>query len=254
MSMALLGPSFDLHLGGEDLAFPHHEDEIAQSEGTGLQQPGRPFVKHWVHAAHLLVDGKKMSKSLGNFFTVRDLLAKGFHGREIRFLLLGAHYRETFNFTLEGLEAGRAALARLDASLDQLARRAGPEPLPGSGGTPSSLVEAFGEALDDDLNVSKAWAVVFDWVRESNARLAAGTLGPAEAAQRLADWRRVDEVLGMGAKPPEEIPAEALALLQRRQAAKAARDFAAADAVRAELKALGWTVEDSKTGSRLKRL
>jgi len=253
MSMALLGPSFDLHLGGEDLAFPHHEDEIAQSEGAGLQAPGRPFVKHWVHAAHLLVDGKKMSKSLGNFFTVRDLLAQGFQGREIRFLLLGAHYRETFNFTLEGLEAARSALARLDATIAQLAERSGSSTAT-STGVDSPFVAAFGEALDDDLNVSKAWAVVFDWVRETNAAFAGGTLGAAESAARLADWRRVDEVLGMGSRPAEEIPAGVQALLERRQASKAARDWATADAVRGELKALGWTVEDSKAGTRLKRL
>ena len=107
MSMKLLGPSFDLHLGGEDLAFPHHEDEIAQSEGAGVQLPGQRFVKYWLHGAHLLVEGKKMSKSLGNFFTLRDLLAKGFTGREVRCLLLSAHYRDTFNFTLEGLEGAR---------------------------------------------------------------------------------------------------------------------------------------------------
>jgi cysteinyl-tRNA synthetase len=100
MSMKLLGPSFDLHLGGEDLMFPHHEDEIAQSEGARVQPAGQHFVKYWLHGAHLLVEGKKMSKSLGNFFTLRDLLAKGFTGREIRYLLLTAHYRETFNFTL----------------------------------------------------------------------------------------------------------------------------------------------------------
>jgi cysteinyl-tRNA synthetase len=110
MSMKMLGESFDLHLGGEDLKFPHHEDEIAQSEGA----TGKPFVKYWLHGAHLLVEGKKMSKSLGNFFTLRDLLAKGFTGREIRYLLLTAHYRETFNFTLEGLQGARAALARID--------------------------------------------------------------------------------------------------------------------------------------------
>ncbi len=120
MSMKLLGPSFDLHLGGEDLMFPHHEDEIAQSEGAGVQQAGQRFVKHWLHGAHLLVEGKKMSKSLGNFFTLRDLLAKGFTGREIRYLLLTAHYRETFNFTLEGLQAARASLMRIDECLGKL--------------------------------------------------------------------------------------------------------------------------------------
>src|SRR5690349_12288712 len=125
MSMKLLGPSFDLHLGGEDLMFPHHEDEIAQSEGAGVQLPGQRFVKHWLHAAHLLVDGKKMSKSLGNFFTLRDLLAKGFSGREIRRLLLDAHYRETFNFTLEGLNASKASLMRIDECLAKLRELAG---------------------------------------------------------------------------------------------------------------------------------
>ena len=116
MSMKILGPGFDLHLGGEDLIFPHHEDEIAQSEGA----TGQPFVRHWLHGAFLLVEGKKMSKSLGNFFTLRDLLAKGFTGREIRYLLLTAHYRETFNFTLEGLQGARTALARIDECLGKL--------------------------------------------------------------------------------------------------------------------------------------
>ena len=111
MSMKSLGPSFDLHLGGEDLVFPHHEDEIAQSEGAGAQAAGEPFVKYWLHGAYLLVEGKKMSKSLGNYFTLRDLLAKGFTGREVRYLLLTAHYRESFNFTLDGLQGARAALA-----------------------------------------------------------------------------------------------------------------------------------------------
>ena len=119
MSMKLLGTSFDLHLGGEDLMFPHHEDEIAQSEGAARKR-GKPFVKYWLHGAHLLVEGKKMSKSLGNFFTLRDLLAKGFTGREIRYLLLTAHYRETFNFTLDGLQGARAALLRIDECVGKL--------------------------------------------------------------------------------------------------------------------------------------
>src|SRR6266436_6084273 len=116
MSMKLLGTSFDLHLGGEDLMFPHHEDEIAQSEGA----TGKPFVKYWMHGAHLLVEGKKMSKSLGNYFTLRDLLAKGFTGREVRYLLLTAHYRETFNFTLDGLRGAKTAIARIDECLTKL--------------------------------------------------------------------------------------------------------------------------------------
>src|SRR5579863_104235 len=130
MSMELLGPSFDLHLGGEDLMFPHHEDEIAQSEGAALQPPGQRFVKHWMHGAFLLVEGKKMSKSLGNFYVLGDLTAKGFTGREIRYLLLTSHYRETFNFTIEGLQSARTALARLDECLGKLRELAGNESAP----------------------------------------------------------------------------------------------------------------------------
>ncbi|HKI68123.1 MAG TPA: cysteine--tRNA ligase, partial [Verrucomicrobiae bacterium] len=176
MSMKILGPGFDLHLGGEDLIFPHHEDEIAQSEGA----TGQPFVKHWLHGAHLLVEGKKMSKSLGNFFTLRDLLAKGFTGREIRYLLLTAHYRETFNFTLDGLQGARAALGRIDECLNKLRERAAgilpaeqlkPSPVadkPNTENADGPPLPEFSAALDDDLNISAAWGAVFEWVRETN--------------------------------------------------------------------------------------
>jgi cysteinyl-tRNA synthetase len=249
MSMKLLGPSFDLHLGGEDLIFPHHEDEIAQSEGAGLQPPDRPFVKYWLHGAFLLVNGEKMSKSLGNFFTLRDLLARGYSGREIRYLLLSARYREPFNFTLEGLAGARAALARLDECLDKLRDLAGgltapPDPV---------LPEALRAALDDDLNVSAAWAAVFEWVRETNRALAAGELTPAGAAARLAAWQQVDEVLGVGAGGGTEVPAEILALAEARQAARRAKNYAEADRLRAELRARGWLVEDTPKGPKLKR-
>src|SRR6185437_3141855 len=148
MSMKLLGPSFDLHLGGEDLIFPHHEDEIAQSEGAGVQPEGRRFVKHWMHGAHLLVEGKKMAKSLGNFFVLKDLTAKGFTGREIRYLLLSAHYRETFNFTIEGLQSARTALARIDECLGKLRELAGNT----LAAAEPTLLKNFAESLDEDLN------------------------------------------------------------------------------------------------------
>ncbi len=248
MSMKLLGPSFDLHLGGEDLAFPHHEDEIAQSEGA----TGKHFVKYWLHGAHLLVEGKKMSKSLGNFFTLRDLLTKGFTGREVRALLLSAHYRETFNFTLEGLAGARTSLARIDECLGKLrelaGQRAASVPLAGD-----SLVSAFTAALDDDLNVSAAWGTIFDWVRETNKALAAGTLSPEQAAVALASWNQVDSVLGLGAVLEAGAPPELLALLDERQAARKAKDFKKSDAIRDELKAKGWVIEDTPKGPRLKR-
>ncbi len=249
MSMALLGPSFDLHLGGEDLAFPHHEDEIAQSEGSAMQGPGRPFVKYWLHGAHLLVEGMKMSKSLGNFFTLRDLTAKGFQGREIRQLLMSAYYRETFNFTMDGLAGARSALTRIDECVDKLGGLAGNQ----NAAADSTLLSAFTEAMDDDLNVARAWAVVFDWVRETNRQLAAKVMTSVQAASALAAWTQINSVLGLGRRVVEEAPADLLALAHERVLAKKAKDFAKADQLRQQVKSQGWVIEDTPAGPRLKR-
>jgi cysteinyl-tRNA synthetase len=249
MGMKILGPSFDLHLGGEDLVFPHHEDEIAQSEGSGLQRNGTPFVKHWLHVAHLLVEGRKMSKSLGNYFTLRDLLAKGFTGREIRYLLLSSHYRESFNFTLENLAGSRTALGRLDELIAKLRELAAGQP----GTTTSVMLENVVKALDEDLNTAAAWGHVFDWVRATNRLIAERKLTPADAATELAAWEHLDTVLGVGAKASHmEIPAEIQALLEQRQAARKAKDFARSDAIRDELKSKGWLIEDTPKGPKLK--
>jgi cysteinyl-tRNA synthetase len=250
MSMKLLGPSFDLHLGGEDLMFPHHEDEIAQSEGAGLQQAGQHFVKYWLHGAHLLVEGKKMSKSLGNFFTIRDLLARGFTGREIRYLLLTAHYRETFNFTLEGLQGARASLTRIDECLTKLRDLAGNTKADGD----LPLLGEFTAALDNDLNIAGAWGAIFEWVRDMNRKLAENAMDPAAGAAALATWDKLDSVLGVGAPKEVEVPAEITALVEARQAARQAKDFKRADALRDEMKAKGWVVEDTSKGARAKRL
>src|SRR5882724_2700609 len=249
MSMKILGPSFDLHIGGEDLIFPHHEDEIAQSEGAGLQPKGERFVKYWLHGAHLMVEGKKMSKSLGNFFTLRDLLAKGFTGREIRYLLLTAHYRETFNFTLEGLTAARTSLARLDECLAKLREVAGNATVSAD----SRLADEFSAALDEDLNVSAAWRVVFDWVRDTNRLLTDNRFSSEPAAAALAAWQRIDSVFGIGEKADGEAPKEIVARLDQREAARKAKDFKRADAIREELKAKGWVIEDTPKGPHLKR-
>ena len=250
MSMKLLGPSFDLHLGGEDLMFPHHEDEIAQSEGAGVQPAGQHFVKYWLHGAHLLVEGKKMSKSLGNFFTLRDLLAKGFTGREIRYLLLTAHYRETFNFTLEGLQGARVSLTRIDDCLTKLRELAGN--VKAAGNLP--LLSEFSAALDDDLNISGAWGAIFEWVRDTNRKLAENAMDSAAAATALVTWEKLDSVLGVGALKEVEVPAEIAALVEARQAARKAKDFKRADTLRDELKAKGWVIEDTPKGARAKRL
>ncbi len=261
MSMKALGETFDLHLGGEDLKFPHHEDEIAQSEGA----TGRPFVKYWLHGAHLLVEGKKMSKSLGNFFTLRDLLAKGFSGREIRYLLLTAHYPETFNFTLEGLQGARSALGRIDECISKLREISQPFTRPSATlstsdgesdgvASASDLLSRFADSMDNDLNISAAWAAVFDWVREMNKRIAENSLALAEAFAALAAWDKINSVLGVGSPVETEAPPDIVALLEARQAARKARDFKRADAIRDELKAKGWVIEDTPKGPKLKKI
>ncbi len=218
-----------------------------------------------MHGAHLLVEGKKMSKSLGNFFTLRDLLAKGFTGREIRYLLLSSHYRETFNFTLDGLAGARTALARIDECVAKLRELAGapdsgtasfsaPQHAGPEAGAPAGLIARFTAAMDEDLNVSGAWGVVFEWVRETNRKLAAGELAREQAVAALAAWDQAEAVLGIGTKTETEVPAELLALLEERQAARKARDFKRADAIRDELKAKGWVIEDTPKGPRLKKL
>ncbi len=251
MSIKALGETFDLHLGGEDLKFPHHEDEIAQSEGA----TGKPFVKFWLHGAHLLVEGKKMSKSLGNFFTLRDLLAKGFTGREVRYLLLTAHYRETFNFTIDGLHGAKSALARIDECVGKLRELAeSPKSKIQNPKPEAALIDRFTAALADDLNISAAWAAVFEWVREINKRLADSSLSAGDAGAALAAWEKVESVLGIGVKADAEIPAEITALAEERTAAKKAKDFKRSDVIRDELKAKGWVIEDTPKGIKLKKI
>jgi len=253
MSIKALGETFDLHLGGEDLKFPHHEDEIAQSEGA----TGKPFVKFWLHGAHLLVEGKKMSKSLGNFFTLRDLLAKGFTGREVRYLLLTAHYRETFNFTIDGLHGAKSALARIDECIGKLREIAVQASSDASQDRFKPELQPHGQfstALDDDLNISAAWAVVYDWIRDMNKRITENSLSGNDAVTALKSWDKIDSVLGVGVKAEAEIPAEIQALADERTAAKKAKDFKRSDAIRDELKAKGWVIEDTPKGIKLKKI
>ena len=246
MSIKALGETFDLHLGGEDLKFPHHEDEIAQSEGA----TGKPFVKFWLHGAHLLVEGKKMSKSLGNFFTLRDLLAKGFTGREVRYLLLTAHYRETFNFTIDGLHGAKSALARIDECVGKLREIAGNA----SADADESYLDQFVSLLDDDFNISGLWGKVFEWVRLLNTKIANGESSALWAARQLATWQKIDSVLGIGTKSEAEVPAEISSLAEERMKAKWAKDFKRSDAIRDELKAKGWVIDDTPKGIKLRKL
>jgi cysteinyl-tRNA synthetase len=245
MSMKFLGESFDIHCGGEDLIFPHHENEIAQSEAATR----KPFVRYWLHNAHLLVEGRKMSKSLGNFHTLRDILAKGWSGREVRYALISARYRDPLNFTFDGLQAARSALQRLDEFLLKLQESAAASP-PSPPPPPVSALRAqFESALDDDLNISGALGALFEFVRHANKR----GLDPGESAALLDAWRGFDAVLGFGMPAMSEAPAEVMALLEQRQAARKAREFQRADDIRKQLAGMGWSIEDTPHGPRAKR-
>jgi cysteinyl-tRNA synthetase len=199
-----------------------------------------------------LVEGKKMSKSLGNFYTLRDLIDKGYDGREVRQLMISAHYRETFNFTMAGLDGAHTAMARIDECVAKL-RDAKADAGDVTAEPSAEVIEKFTAALDDDLNVSSAWGVVFDWVRDCNRRLAENQMDAATAAAELAAWERIDTVLGVG-KAEEEAPVELTTLLEERAEARAAKDFARADAIRDELAEKGWAIEDTAKGAKLKRL
>jgi cysteinyl-tRNA synthetase len=248
MSMKHLGETFDIHCGGEDLIFPHHEDEIAQSEAA----TGKPFARYWLHNAHLLVEGKKMSKSLGNYYTLRDLVAKGWTGREVRYALIAAHYREQLNFTFDGLQAARSALQRIDEFLSKLMEMAQPATSPDFD-KPLKASLQFMTAMDDDLNISKALGILFDFIRYINKEIAGGKLRPAEAGAILDDWEEIDRVLGFGMPTKSNVPADVQQLVEERQASRKAKNFKRSDEIRDQLAKQGWVVEDTPKGPRAKR-
>jgi len=248
MSMRYLGETFDVHCGGIDNMFPHHENEIAQSEAA----TGKKFVNYWLHNEHLLVEGRKMAKKFGNFYTLRDLLGKGYDPIVIRYLLLSTHYRAQFNFTFEALDAAGAAVERLRNFVRRLQDAKGK----GSDGKVAELLRAvqqgFGEAMDDDLNVSVALSSLFDFVREVNALLDAGVVSRNEADEAYALMKRFDSVLGVigEVEGADALPKEAEELIEKREEARKAKDWAAADALRVQLNEMGVVVEDTAQGVR----
>ncbi len=252
MSMRYLGESFDIHTGGVDLVFPHHEDEIAQSEAA----TGRPFVATWLHCAHLQMGGQKMAKSTGNIAHVEELLARAIEPRAIRYALIAAHYRTGLSFGDESLAAAAAAIERLDALVGALGsyRADGPD----DAALPGVLEQgrsAFAAAMDDDLNVSPALAALFDVVRELNRRLAVRSLSTDDAARALDTLRDLDRVLGLLPDPADASLEPALAaLLEARATARAGRDWAESDRLRDELALLGIAVEDTRDGQRWRRM
>ena len=250
MSMRHLGPSFDIHTGGVDLVFPHHEDEIAQSEAA----TGQTFVRTWLHCAHLRLDGSKMAKSTGNITRVVDLLDAGTSPRALRLALISVHYRQALDFSDASLDAAAAAIARLDGVLGAL--RAYREDRPDESVVVAWLDQArtaFDAALDDDLNVSAALAVVFEVVREANRRIADRSISTADAARIVELLRDLDAVLAVlpdEVPTADDLPPGARELLDEREAARARRDWPASDRLRSELGVLGVLVEDTADGQR----
>ncbi|GMU92304.1 MAG: cysteine--tRNA ligase [Candidatus Hydrogenedentota bacterium] len=248
MSMKYLGESFDIHCGGIDNMFPHHENEIAQSEAaTGA----RPFVRYWLHSAHLFVDGRKMSKSLGNIYTLRDLTAMGHDPRAIRWALISTHYRQPSNFTMDALEAAGESLRRVRDFRMRLADVRGQGD--GLGDAAAKCEAAFGEALDDDLNISGAIGVVFEFIRDVNRLIDRNALGTAGAQEALALLDRLDAVTGLFGGERQDIPQNVLDLVKERQQARRAKDFKRGDEIRDQLAADGWIVEDTADGPRVKK-
>jgi cysteinyl-tRNA synthetase len=285
MAMEYLGDSFDLHAGGEDLMFPHHENEIAQSESASHQT----FVRHWFHVRFLLVEGRKMSKSEGNFYTLRDLLLRGYKPSAIRMLLISVPYRQQLNFTFEGLQAETIAVERLRTFRERIANTRWPaRPSPDGSAEVSDIVAfaretraRFAAALADDLNTAEARAAIFEMVRFVNARADAGRFYASDQPEVLDTLRQFDRIFAvlddhdaewtrftltwaeregrLGEATPEvrarlELSDEQIqALVDERQQAKRTRNFARADAIRNELAAKGVILEDSKDGVRWKR-
>ncbi|MBS1369099.1 MAG: cysteine--tRNA ligase [Lentisphaeria bacterium] len=243
MSGEYLGDSFDIHTGGIDNMFPHHEDEIAQSEAAS----GKKWVNYWLHCAHLMVNGEKMSKSLGNFYTLRDLQGMGWKGREIRWVLIGAHYRKKLNFTLEALGTARETLTRFDEFFDRMRAVTKAGDCPEAEFAVSTAAAAFSNAIADDLNISEALAAMFELLRNGNKLADAGELTSSGAERILAAFRKFDTVIGaleVDAVRSVEFPPEAVALAEERRAARKAKNFAESDRLRDELGKLGFLVED----------
>ena len=255
MAMELLGQSFDIHTGAVDLIFPHHENEIAQSEGAS----GQPFVRYWVHGEHLNVDQQKMSKSLGNIYTLSEIEELGHDPVTLRYALLSVPHRTKLNFTTQSLDDARSALARIESFLLRLEDviHSGPKDAAQADEEGDALIgrflAEFQEAMDDDLNTAGALGALFTFIRDANTAIDAGRISPGDANGMKAALMKIDPVLDVFPRPEQNLDAEIEALIDARNTARKARNFAESDRLRDELIARGILLEDTPAGTRWRR-
>ena len=249
MSTKYLGETFDIHTGGVDLIFPHHENEIAQSEAANDKE----FVKYWIHNEYLMVDGKKMSKKLGNFYTLRDLLAKGYSPRAIRYLLISAHYKVQLNFTETGLKGAEETIEKLREVILKLKDTNGKDCQNEIEKLIIECKKEFEKNMDDDLNISAALAALFDFIREVNKLLANDNISKENSSKILEFLNSIDKVIGVLNFEEEKTPQNVLELVLKREEARKKKDFALSDKLRDEIKKLGWLVSDTKEGQKVKK-
>ena len=252
MALKYLGETIDIHSGGVDLIFPHHENEIAQSEAV----TGKPFARFWLHSEHLMVEGRKMAKSLGNFYTLRDLLKMGYSPKAIRFLLLSTHYRQQLNFTFEALKAAEKTIERLQIFMERLKEANGT----GCGKQIEKLMEKvkeeFETALDDDLDINTALASLFEFIREVNKLIDENKLSKQEARMVRELMLKFDKVLGVigEEEKEEELPKEIMELIRKREEARKRKEWETADQIREKLREMGIIIEDTPTGTKWRRV
>ncbi|MBI4143842.1 cysteine--tRNA ligase [Candidatus Woesearchaeota archaeon] len=248
MSTHFLGEQFDIHTGGVDNMFPHHENEIAQSEAAF----GKKFVNYWLHSEHLLVEGQKMSKSLGNFYTLRGLLAKGYHGQTIRYALMSAHYKQKLNFSFMSLDSSKNAIERLKEFVRRLDVAEGKQN-PKITKITDKAKKNFEKAMDDDLEISKALAAVFELVNKVNKEIDKNGLNIDDSLELKKTMNEFDSVLGLGLLEKEELDEEIIKLAAQREEARKQKEFAKADRIREEIKKKGYIIDDTDKGPVLKR-
>ena len=250
MSMKYLGESFDIHCGAVDLIFPHHENEIAQSEGAS----GKPFVKYWVHGEHLIVDGEKMAKSKGNFYTLRDLIERGIDPWQVRYALQSVPYKRQLNFSFDLLRQAESSPKRLeDCRLGLVTAKPKPGANPRIQELNASVLISFERAMDEDLNTAQALAAIFDWVRDLNTARAEGTVLEEDRSESLRVMQKINEVLILWRPSADNLDEKIRKLIEDRNQARKSKNFALADQIRGQILGMGYIIEDTKDGVRWKR-